>query len=159
MNSPVPIWASLYQLTSNDNLIEKITDQLPGCKAMLMSQSGILSRWRRSQPQIPIYQMIVMDLPPWAIRAIGKIRRGFLWRGSKEANGGHCLVAWVRLGRPLESCTGPYIWDGSGCGRRGRIRCGRNARQHLSPLLKISTISADPILYSERNGGCKGREL
>lgn len=28
---------------------------------------------------------------------IDKIRKGFLWRGRKEAKGGHCLVAWGKV--------------------------------------------------------------
>ncbi|GJN09611.1 hypothetical protein PR202_ga27632 [Eleusine coracana subsp. coracana] len=28
--------------------------------------------------------------------------RGYLWRGSKEAKGGHCLVAWGKVCRPIE---------------------------------------------------------
>lgn len=38
--------------------------------------------------------------PPWAIKAINKILRGYLWRGRKEANGGHCLIAWPKVTRP-----------------------------------------------------------
>ena len=30
------------------------------------------------------------------------IRRGFLWRGRKEANGGCCLVGWEKVQMPLE---------------------------------------------------------
>jgi len=36
---------------------------------------------------------MAMNLLPWAIKAIDKIKREFLWRGRKNAKGGHCLVA------------------------------------------------------------------
>jgi hypothetical protein len=35
-------------------------------------------------------------------RTIDRIRRGFLWRGRKDANGGHCLVAWTKVCLPRE---------------------------------------------------------
>ena len=43
-----------------------------------------------------------MDLPPSAFKAIDKIMRAFIWRGRKEAKGGHCLVAWPKVTRPIE---------------------------------------------------------
>jgi len=49
-----------------------------------------------------IYIIVASGLPDWAIKAIDKIRRGFLWRGRKEARGGHCPVAWVKACRPTE---------------------------------------------------------
>ena len=49
-----------------------------------------------------IYVASALDLPPWCLKAIDKIRRNFLWRGRKEANGGHCLIAWPKVARPKE---------------------------------------------------------
>jgi hypothetical protein len=49
-----------------------------------------------------IYLAMVIDLPPWAIKAIDKIRRSFLWRGRKEAKGGHCLITWPKVCRAKE---------------------------------------------------------
>jgi hypothetical protein len=37
---------------------------------------------------------MALDLPPWFIKAVDKICRGYLWKGRLDAKGGHCLVAW-----------------------------------------------------------------
>jgi hypothetical protein len=39
--------------------------------------------------------------PMWVIKEIDKIRKGFLWRGRREVKGGHCMVAWGKVCRPL----------------------------------------------------------
>jgi hypothetical protein len=83
-------------------IIDRIADQLPGWKADLMTRAG-----RRVQVQsvltgMLIYLAMAFDFPPWAIKAVDKIRRGFLWRGRKDAKGGHCLVAWVKVCGPPE---------------------------------------------------------
>jgi hypothetical protein len=41
-------------------------------------------------------------VPKWFIKAIDKIRRGFLWKGRKDIQGGCCLVALETVQRPLE---------------------------------------------------------
>lgn len=43
-----------------------------------------------------------LDLPPWAFKAIDKIRRIFFWKGRKDAKNGHYLVAWTKVCCPLE---------------------------------------------------------
>ncbi|GJN25368.1 hypothetical protein PR202_gb13189 [Eleusine coracana subsp. coracana] len=47
-----------------------------------------------------IYHAVVLDLPPWAVKAIDKILRSYMWRGCKEAKGGHCLITWPKVTRP-----------------------------------------------------------
>jgi hypothetical protein len=49
-----------------------------------------------------VYLAMALDLPSWALKAIDKIRRNFLWRGRKKAMGDHCLVAWNKVTRPKE---------------------------------------------------------
>jgi hypothetical protein len=49
-----------------------------------------------------IYLAMVLDFQAWAYKAIDKLRRGFLWRGSSEAKGGQCQVAWGVVCRPMK---------------------------------------------------------
>jgi len=54
---------------------------------------------------IPIYLLLALKMSKWFIRAINKIRRGFLWKGSKDVNGGCCLVAslaWEKIMRLID---------------------------------------------------------
>jgi hypothetical protein len=51
---------------------------------------------------IPIYLLIAINIPKWVIKSIDKIRRGVLWKGRKDVNGGSCLVSWEIITRPLK---------------------------------------------------------
>jgi hypothetical protein len=46
---------------------------------------------------IPIYILVPIKVPKGFLRAVHKIRRGFMWTGRKNANGGCCLVAWEKV--------------------------------------------------------------
>jgi hypothetical protein len=82
--------------------IEKIADKLPGWKARLMNRAGRIIMVRFVLSAIPIYLLIAINVPKWFLKAIDKIRKGFLWKGREQANGGSCLVAWEKVMRPLD---------------------------------------------------------
>jgi len=80
-------------------IIDEIVDQLPGWKADLMTRAGRVVHVQFVLTAMLVYVAMATDLPPWAIKAIDKIRRAFLWRGRKDAKGGHCLIAWPKVCR------------------------------------------------------------
>jgi hypothetical protein len=49
-----------------------------------------------------IYHAMALDFPPCFFKTINKICWNYLWRGRKEALGGHCLIAWPKVTRPKE---------------------------------------------------------
>jgi len=95
---------SLRKLTQVQlqQLIDKIADQLPGWKADLMNRAGRAIQVQHVLTAMMIYVATALDLPHWFLKAVDKICRSFLWRGRKEANGGHCLIAWPKVSRPKE---------------------------------------------------------
>lgn len=95
---------SLSKLSRNQTqyIIDKIADQLPGWKADLMTRAGRKVQVQYVMTGMIIYLAMAVDLHPRVLKDIDKIRKGFLWRGKKEVRGGHCLVAWGRVCRPVE---------------------------------------------------------
>ena len=95
---------SLKKLTKEQvqPIINRIVDQLPGWKADLLTKAGRMVQVQYVLTGMLIYLVMAFDLPTWAIRAVDKVRRGFLWKGRKDAKGGHCLVAWVKVCLPKE---------------------------------------------------------
>lgn len=82
--------------------IERIADKHPGWKAALMNTASRATFVRFVLSAIPIYLLIAINVPKWFIKVVDKIRRGFLWKGREQANGGCCLVAWEKVMRPLD---------------------------------------------------------
>ena len=81
-------------------IIDRIADQLPGWKAEPMTKAGRMVQVQFVLTGMLIYMLMAVDFPSWAIKAVDKIRRGFLWRGRKDAQGGHCIIAWLKVCRP-----------------------------------------------------------
>ena len=82
--------------------IDKIANRLPSWKEDMLTKAGRLILVQAVLNSMTIYLTMAMYLPSWAIKAIDKIRRSFLWRGRKNVLGRHCLVAWKKVTRPKE---------------------------------------------------------
>jgi len=83
-------------------LIEKIADCLPRWKAELLNRAGRAIFVQSVLTSTLVYSATAPDIPFWYLKAVDKLRRNFLWGGRKEANGGHCLIAWPKVSRPKE---------------------------------------------------------
>jgi hypothetical protein len=83
-------------------LIDRLAALLPGWRADLMTRAGRAVHVQFVITATAIYQDMALDLPPWFIKAVDKIRCGYLWKGRLDAKGGHCLVAWPKVTRAKE---------------------------------------------------------
>jgi mannosylglycoprotein endo-beta-mannosidase len=81
-------------------LLDKIGGRLAGWKGRFLNKAGRLKLVNMVLTSIPAYFLSVFILKKWAIKRIDRIRRSFLWRGTAEANRGHCLVRWAKVMRP-----------------------------------------------------------
>lgn len=97
---------SLRKLKRNDvqPMIDKVASKLPSWKGNLLDKAGRLSLVRQVLSSIPTYFLTVFPIKKWAIKKIDKLRRNFLWKGSDNANGGHCLVSWKKVMLPKKMC-------------------------------------------------------
>jgi len=95
---------SIYKLSRADlqPLVDSVAARLPSWKAALMSRAGRKVLTCVTLSAIPVHTAIAVELCPWAIQAIDKLRRAFLWKGTASVHGGHCMVAWPKCCRPAE---------------------------------------------------------
>jgi hypothetical protein len=47
-----------------------------------------------------IYHLMALDLDPWFLQVVDKLRHGFLWARNGESSGGCCAVAWDLVCQP-----------------------------------------------------------
>jgi mannosylglycoprotein endo-beta-mannosidase len=84
--------------------IQPITDnmahRLPNWKGRFLNKAGRLKLLNSVMSSIPTYFLTAFVPKKWTVKRLDKIRRGFLWKGDENANGGHCLVRWALVKRP-----------------------------------------------------------
>jgi hypothetical protein len=90
---------SLNKLTKDQiqSFIDRIGDQFPGWKADLLTKPGRKVLVQYVFTSMIIYLAMALDIPAWGWKAMDKFRRSSFWRGSEDAKGGHCQVAWAMV--------------------------------------------------------------
>ncbi|XP_071681529.1 uncharacterized protein [Lolium perenne] len=78
-------------------ILDKLANKLAFWKARLMSRDDRVAYVRVLMAASVVYQLMALDVEPWFLQAVDKLRRGFLWAGKNEAHGRNCLVAWVTV--------------------------------------------------------------
>jgi hypothetical protein len=82
--------------------VDAVVNRLPSWRASMLNRAGRLELVRSTLAVIPIFAMMSLDVQIETLLAIEKILCGFLWKGRKDAHGGHCLVAWDRVCMPKD---------------------------------------------------------
>lgn len=83
-------------------LLDVIHARLASWRAAMLTQSGRLVLIQSMLTSIAIFHLLSLDPPPWVLKAIDKIRRAFLWKGSEEVVGGNCPVKWEVVCSPKD---------------------------------------------------------
>jgi hypothetical protein len=85
-------------------VIDKLAFNLSTWKARLLTMEGRAIYVQVVMTTSIIYQLMAIDLEPWFLQAVDKLRRGFLWAGTRDAHGGHCAMVWDLVYQP--KCLG-----------------------------------------------------
>jgi hypothetical protein len=83
-------------------IVDTICRRLAPGNAAFYTSAGRLVLIKSVITSIPIYLSIAMELPAWLLHFLEKRIRAFFWKGSEAVSGGHCLVAWDQVCRPVE---------------------------------------------------------
>jgi hypothetical protein len=78
-------------------ILDKLAGKLASWKSKLLTTDGRVAYAQAIMMASVIYHLMALDVDPWFIQAVDRLRRGFLWAGRPGARGGCCLVAWDKV--------------------------------------------------------------
>jgi hypothetical protein len=83
-------------------LLDKLGNRLAAWRGRFLNRGGRLKLMTTVLTVMPTYYLTVFAPKKWVIKRLDKIRRSFIWKGSTDVKGGHCLVRWSKVRRPKE---------------------------------------------------------
>jgi hypothetical protein len=96
----LPLSLSTLRKEDIQPFLDKLARRLPFWKARLLTREGRVAYVQTVLTASVIYQLLALDIAPWVLQLIDRMRRGFLWAGREDAQGGHFLVAWHKVCQP-----------------------------------------------------------
>jgi hypothetical protein len=107
----IPLSIRKLSKAEEQQIVNKVADRLPSWMGRLLSITGRLVLTKVTLTSLVIYPAMALQLSPWAIGAIEKLRRAFLWNGSdhyvKTSNRSHNIC-----NGPLTPVTSTHICNG-----------------------------------------------
>jgi hypothetical protein len=64
-----------------------MSDKIPTWKGKFMNRTGRLTLIKTTLLAMPLYTAINVEIPPWLIKGMTKLMKGFLWSGTEVAQG------------------------------------------------------------------------
>jgi hypothetical protein len=65
-------------------LVDKLANRLSTWRGKFLNRAGRLQLLNSSLSSVPTYHLTMFAPQKWLLKRLNKIRRGFLWKGSKE---------------------------------------------------------------------------
>jgi hypothetical protein len=81
-------------------VLDKLAAKLPHWKARLLTKEGRVTYVHAIMTASVVYQLLALDMEPWFLQAVDKLRRDFFWAGDRDSSAGRCLVDWDLVCRP-----------------------------------------------------------
>jgi hypothetical protein len=96
------ILLSVFKLKRDElqPLVDACSNRFPSWKSRFMSRDGRTTLTKITLSPIPIHVSIAVDVDPWVLRAMDKIRSAFM--GGYKALGDQYMVAWAKVVKPVE---------------------------------------------------------
>jgi len=87
-----PLSFSRLKRQDEQAVVDGVAARIPTWKVGLLNAVGRATLTKTTLSAIPVHVAICCTLSAWAIAAIDKYRRAFIWAGSTTVAGGKCKV-------------------------------------------------------------------